>query len=443
MGHELSAVKYEAVPSTGVRWHDYAELFPWIEGRSLEELTADIRERGVVEPIIFLDGAVLDGRNRYMAARSLGIEYPRADYLGDDPLGFVIAKNLYRRHLTDQQRAMVAGKLAKMPAGRPTETSPDGAVSNEQAAAALGVSKRSVERAKAIQRDGAAELVSAVEKNEVSLASGVDLAALPVSEQIEVLRQANPKALNEVVKQARAKKQAEKKAKRAEREKTLAAKHAALPDKRYGVIVADPEWAFDVYSEETGMDRAAANHYPTSELETIMSRDVPSIAAADCILFLWVPVPHLVEAICVLDAWGFAQIERDSKTGHLKPIKSKCQYVSSWAWLKDKIITGYWTRGKHEVLLIAKRGSPVAPAMGDQLPSWLEGDAVQAPSGEHSSKPEVFLEWIEKMWPNTPKIELNRRGPGRPSWDVWGLEAERSPFDPETGELHDDTMESA
>lgn len=437
MGHELSAVTYEHTPRVGVRWHEYADLFPWIEGQALKELEADVAERGIVEPIVFLDSAILDGRNRYTVARSLGIEYPRCDYLGDDPLGFVIAKNLVRRHLTDQQRAMVAGKLAKLPPGRPTNTRPDGGVSAAEAAKIMDVPERSVVRAKTIQREGAPELVSAVEKNEVSLASGVDLAALPVSEQIEVLRQANPKALNEVVKQARAKKQAEKKAKRAEREKTLAAKHAALPDKRYGVIVADPEWAFDVYSEETGMDRAAANHYPTSDLETIMSRDVPSIAAADCILFLWVPVPHLVEAICVLDAWGFAQIERDSKTGHLKPIKSKCQYVSSWAWLKDKIITGYWTRGKHEVLLIAKRGSPVAPAMGDQLPSWLEGDAVQAPSGEHSSKPEVFLEWIEKMWPNTPKIELNRRGQGRPGWSVWGNEAEQSPFDPETGEVLD------
>lgn len=429
MGHELSAVTYEATPSVCVRWHEYADLFPWIEGKALEDLTEDVRQRGIVEPIIFLDGAVLDGRNRYMAARSLGIEYPRADYLGDDPLGFVIAKNLYRRHLTDQQRAMVAGKLAKMPAGRPTETSPDGAVSNEQAAAALGVSKRSVERAKAIQRDGAPELVTAVEKNEVSLASGVDLAALPVSEQIEVLRQANPKALNEVVKQARAKKQAEKKAKRAEREKTLAAKHAALPDKRYGVIVADPEWAFDVYSEKTGMDRAAANHYPVSSLDTIMARDVKSIAANDSILFLWVPVPHLMEGICVLDAWGFALLNRDPKTGHLKPDKTRCRYVSHWAWLKEKIITGYWNRGKHEVLLVATRGSPVAPAMGEQLPSWMDAEAVIAPSGEHSAKPEVFLEWIEKMWPNTPKIELNRRGQGRVGWAVWGNEAEPSPFE--------------
>lgn len=83
------------------------------------------------------------------------------------------------------------------------------------------------------------------------------------------------------------------------------------------------------------------------------------------------------------------------------------------------------SRGKHEVLLIFTRGSPVAPAMGDQLPSWVEGEAVIAPSSEHSAKPEIFLDWIDRMWPNTPKIELNRRGPARPSWSAWGNEAEK------------------
>ena len=52
---------------------------------------------------------------------------------------------------------------------------------------------------------------------------------------------------------------------RADRERELAAKQTALPSKRYGVIYADLEWRFEVYSRETGMDRAADNHYPTSE----------------------------------------------------------------------------------------------------------------------------------------------------------------------------------
>jgi hypothetical protein len=58
----------------------------------------------------------------------------------------------------------------------------------------------------------------------------------------------------------------EKKERRLEREAELRAKQSALPEQRYGVILADPEWRGEPYSRETNMDRAANNHYPTSEL---------------------------------------------------------------------------------------------------------------------------------------------------------------------------------
>jgi hypothetical protein len=92
-----------------------------------------------------------------------------------------------------------------------------------------------------------------------------------------------------------------KQSRRAEREQELAAKQAALPTRKYGVIVADNEWRFEPRSRETGMDRAADNHYPTSALEEIKSRDVASIAADDCVLFLWATAPMLPEALSVME----------------------------------------------------------------------------------------------------------------------------------------------
>jgi hypothetical protein len=65
---------------------------------------------------------------------------------------------------------------------------------------------------------------------------------------------------------------ADKKQRRETRERELGAKQQALPDRRYGVIYADPEWRFEPYSRTTGMDRAADNHYPTSGLEEIKAR---------------------------------------------------------------------------------------------------------------------------------------------------------------------------
>jgi hypothetical protein len=44
----------------------------------------------------------------------------------------------------------------------------------------------------------------------------------------------------------------DKKIRREEREAELAVKQAALPQKRYGVVYADPEWRFEPYSRGTG-----------------------------------------------------------------------------------------------------------------------------------------------------------------------------------------------
>lgn len=204
---------------------------------------------------------------------------------------------------------------------------------------------------------------------------------------------------------------AEKKQRRQEREITLAGRIKALPDKKYGVILADPEWRFEPYSRESGMDRSPDNHYPTSSTDDIATRDVESIAADDCVLFLWATAPMLEDAWRVIKAWGFV-------------------YKTHSVWHKQRTGaqrgTGYWYTGEHELLMVATRGNVPAPAMGTQF-----GSVFAAPVGEHSEKPECALEMIEAYFPNLPKIELNRRGPARPGWDAWGLEAEDAAVVPE------------
>lgn len=168
----------ENVPPGGARWHPMADIFPWIEGPAFQELVEDIRKNGVLEPIVFFDGMILDGRNRYMAAREVGIPYPRVEYRGNDPLGFVIAKNLARRHLTESQRAMVAAKLARMPRGRPAENAETSVFIPTQADAAktLNVSVDSVQFARRVQEQGAPELIQAVETGKVSVSAAATIA---------------------------------------------------------------------------------------------------------------------------------------------------------------------------------------------------------------------------------------------------------------------------
>lgn len=216
----------------------------------------------------------------------------------------------------------------------------------------------------------------------------------------------------------------DKRARRQVREEILARRIMALPDRHYGVIYTDPEWQNDAYSSVTGMDRAAANHYPTSTLAELQQRRVADIAAPDSIMLMWALVPMLAEAFCLLDAWGFAAFVRDPETGFLGLDKTRARYVSSGAWIKyrpgDRMGMGHWFRVDHEILLVATRGKPPAPLQGDQYRSVFDVPASRI----HSKKPDLVAEMIEAFWPNLPKIELNRRGPPRPGWDAWGNEVE-------------------
>ncbi|CDX49184.1 MT-A70 family protein [Mesorhizobium plurifarium] len=311
-----------------------------------------------------------------------------------------------KRRLADEYDAAQPAGAAK--GGRP-KTVPDG---NGFTAKQAGLTRKEIHDAR--------QMRSAIARNPAIVREALDDI---LESGDEPTRAALKRAIAPAVKTLRTEEQTAKKERRAVREVELAAKQTALPAKKYGVIYADPEWQFDPYSTETGMDRAADNHYPTSDLLTLMKRDVGALAAKDCVLFLWATVPMLIEAICVLDAWGFCWIERDPNTGYLAPNKAHARYVSHWAWLKNRVGTGYWTRGKHEILIIATRGKPVAPAMGEQLESWCDDMAIEADVGRHSAKPDVFAAWIEKHWPNTPKIELNARQ-ARPGWDCWGFEAD-------------------
>ena len=190
---------------------------------------------------------------------------------------------------------------------------------------------------------------------------------------------------------------------RAEREASLAKVTEALAERighgLYNVILADPPWRFDPYSRETGMDRAADNHYPTESVESIAALNVAEAAAPDCVLFLWATAPMLPEALQVMQAWGF-------------------EYKSQIIWVKNRIGTGYWARNKHELLFIGTKGAVPAPSPGSQPNSTIEADVL-----EHSKKPEEFYKIIEGLFPTVPKLEMFARTQ-RDGWDVWGNEAD-------------------
>jgi len=182
-------------------------------------------------------------------------------------------------------------------------------------------------------------------------------------------------------------------------EKTIAVDLEAQKLGKFAVLYADPPWQYE-HPPMGGSNRSIENHYPTMTIEEICALPVAEIAHENSVLFMWATSPKLYECMKVLDAWGF-------------------QYRTDMVWVKDKIGMGYHARERHEALLIAKRGELPPP------PPEARPDSVQEqPRLEHSAKPEVFYDIIDRMYPEIRKIELFSRAPAaRVLWTVWGNQA--------------------
>jgi N6-adenosine-specific RNA methylase IME4 len=171
--------------------------------------------------------------------------------------------------------------------------------------------------------------------------------------------------------------------------------------RRFGVIYADPPWAFRTYSER-GKQRSPERHYDCMSLDEIKALPVGQLAARDCALFMWVVGPALFDAYPLFAAWGFDY----SKIG--------------FDWVKlnpsgEGLFTGmgYHTRSNSEPCLLSLRGSPTRLAKDVH-------QVILAPVGRHSEKPREARRRIERLYPG-PYLELFGRRPVE-GWTVWGNE---------------------
>ena len=167
-----------------------------------------------------------------------------------------------------------------------------------------------------------------------------------------------------------------------------------LPTVSFELMYADPPWRLG----SPDSDYAPEAHYPTMGLEEIKALPVP--AAEDALLYLWAVNSHLLEALEVMAAWGFG-------------------YRSNEIWVKPSIGRGVWTRNRHELLLIGRRGSASPPEPALRLDSVIE-----APRGKHSQKPVCVYQRLEHLYPTLSKLELFARGVPRAGWSAWGNEVE-------------------
>jgi len=180
-------------------------------------------------------------------------------------------------------------------------------------------------------------------------------------------------------------------------------------NRKFDCILADPPWNFRTYSDK-GKDRSAEKHYSIMTIEAIQSLPIKDLATEDCVLFLWATSPNLIEAIETIKAWGFTY-----KTIAFTWVKLT-KRGKEWHWG-----CGYWTRANAEYVLLATRGHPKRADAGvHSIIDWPE-ETLVASVGEHSAKPKIIFDRIEKLlYPCNP-IELFARSV-QPGWKALGYE---------------------
>lgn len=179
-----------------------------------------------------------------------------------------------------------------------------------------------------------------------------------------------------------------------------------VPLFRYGLVMADPPWAHERWSDR-GSDRAPDQHYDTMALSEIKSLPVGDLCGPHSLIWLWVPGCFANIGEAVLNAWG-------------------AEFVTMGFWVKTqvhaphlpKMGTGYVLRECGEPFFIGKIGKPQVNDRG--IPS-----VIMEPRREHSRKPEQGYALAERMAPHGyGKLDLFSRQE-RPGWDCMGDEHDK------------------
>jgi 16S rRNA G966 N2-methylase RsmD len=273
----------------------------------------------------------------------------------DEVLIWIDRNQLGRRNLTDEQRAVIMGRLYKTAKQNPTlnlkqfqtdngdrglKLSPRGGshATAKAIAEQVGVGQATIRRAE--------KFTDAVEAlQEVSPQAAERVLRGEVRDALTELPRVPKEALSFVAKKIEEGKRVIKEILREWRYQQLEA--PPLPQERFDVIYADPPWEYEFSVSER---REIENQYPTMTLEEIKQLEIP--AADNAVLFLWAPPPKLPEALEVMRAWGF-------------------RYVTCAVWDKEKIGMGYWFRQQHELLLVGVKGNFSPPPPDKRFPSVI------------------------------------------------------------------------
>lgn len=92
--------------------HPVAAMFPLLQGKDFDDLCESIRKNGLIHSGVRCGNELLDGRNRQAACNKVGVPFRCVEFSDPrlTPAEWILATNLARRHLSEDQRLAIARK---------------------------------------------------------------------------------------------------------------------------------------------------------------------------------------------------------------------------------------------------------------------------------------------------------------------------------------------
>ena len=360
---------------------EFKDLIHPLTPEEKSELEKGILDKGCLDKLKTWQGFLIDGHHRYDICQkhSIPFETDPMEFEDEDSVKvWMINNQMGRRNITDAGKikyALLSEDIEKERARKRQACGQGGVLLRENFRGAneekgkvsqiigkkIGVSDRTVEKFKVVQEKASEEVVKA-------LCEGTPINGKKLSID-KVYREVQKNEKKEVL------------------------KATEFPKGKYRVIYADPPW--DYGSSPTCKNTATPDlKYPVMSLEDICELPVKEIADENAVLFLWTTSYHIFESKAVLDAWGF-------------------EYKSMFIWDKVKHNMGCYNSVRHELLLIATKGS-CTPDNVELI------DSVQSiERTRHSEKPEEFRKIIETLYKYGNKVECFARKQTE-GWDAYG-----------------------
>lgn len=172
---------------------------------------------------------------------------------------------------------------------------------------------------------------------------------------------------------------------------------------RVNIIYIDPPWQYE--DKALAGNRGAGCKYTVLSLNDLKNLPIEQYADTDCIMFMWVTFPKLLDGTCmdVMKAWGFT------------PKTCAFNWVKYHNNLNPFMGMGRWTRANSEICVLGTMGKPKRLNAGvRQLIETMDDsnympDLIQSVPERHSKKPDIVRQRIVELCGDLPRVEIFAR----------------------------------